>query len=142
MKLMVVTMPTFFVEEDKILTALFEEGLDVLHLRKPQTPAMFVERLLTQIPKEYHARIVTHEHFYLKEEFGLKGIHLSAQNPGEPHGYRGHISRTCRSFEEVKQWKSVHDYVFLHPTYDSISQAGGVSPFLPEDLRRAQAVAS
>lgn len=38
MKLIVVTAPTFFVEEDKIITALFEEGLDILHLRKPETP--------------------------------------------------------------------------------------------------------
>ncbi len=30
MKLIVVTAPTFFVEEDKIITALFEEGLDIL----------------------------------------------------------------------------------------------------------------
>lgn len=29
MKLIVVTTPTFFVEEDKIITALFEEGLDL-----------------------------------------------------------------------------------------------------------------
>ena len=29
MKLIVVTAPTFFVEEDKIITALFEEGLDI-----------------------------------------------------------------------------------------------------------------
>ena len=49
MKLIVVTTPTFFVEEDKIITALFEEGLDVLHLRKPETPAMYSERLLTLI---------------------------------------------------------------------------------------------
>ena len=35
MKLIVVTTPTFFVEEDKIMTALFEEGLAVLHHRKP-----------------------------------------------------------------------------------------------------------
>ena len=44
MKLIVVTAPTFFVEEDKIITALFEEGLDILHLRKPETPAMYSER--------------------------------------------------------------------------------------------------
>ena len=50
MKLIVVTTPTFFVEEDKIITALFEEGLDILHLRKPETPAMYSERLLTLIP--------------------------------------------------------------------------------------------
>ena len=49
MKLIVVTTPTFFVEEDKIITALFEEGLDILHLRKPETPAMYSERLLTPV---------------------------------------------------------------------------------------------
>ena len=37
MKLILLTPPDFFVEEDKILTALFEEGLDLLHLRKPDT---------------------------------------------------------------------------------------------------------
>lgn len=50
MKLIVVTAPPYFVEEDKIITALFEEGLDILHLRKPETPAMYSERLLTLIP--------------------------------------------------------------------------------------------
>ena len=75
MKLIVVTAPTFFVEEDKIITALFEEGLDILHLRKPETPAMYSERLLTLIPEKYHKRIITHEHFYLQEEFSLMGIH-------------------------------------------------------------------
>ena len=99
MKLIVVTTPTFFVEEDKIITALFEEGLDVLHLRKPETPAMYSERLLTLIPDKYHRRIVTHEHFYLKEEFNLMGIHLNARNPKEPHDYYGHISCSCHSVD-------------------------------------------
>ena len=46
MKLILITTPTYFVEEDKIITALFEEGLDTLHLRKPDTAPMFAERLL------------------------------------------------------------------------------------------------
>lgn len=55
MKLIVVTAPTFFVEEDKIITALFEEGLDILHLRKPENSLpMYSERLLTLIPAKYH----------------------------------------------------------------------------------------
>ena len=58
MKLIVVTTPTFFVEEDKIITALFEEGLDVLHLRKPETPAMYSERLLTHL-----CRHLLHAHY-------------------------------------------------------------------------------
>ena len=41
MKLIVVTAPTFFVEEDQIITALFEEGMDILHLRMPCMPNGF-----------------------------------------------------------------------------------------------------
>ena len=52
MKLILITTPTYFVEEDKIITALFEEGLDTLHLRKPDTAPMFAERLLTLIPEQ------------------------------------------------------------------------------------------
>ena len=32
MKLVIMTKPTFFVEEDKILTTLFEEGMENLHI--------------------------------------------------------------------------------------------------------------
>lgn len=137
MKLIVVTTPTFFVEEDKIITTLFEEGLDILHLRKPETPAMYSERLLTLIPEKYHKRIVTHEHFYLKEEFNLMGIHLNSRNPKEPHDYSGHISCSCHSVEEVKNKKHFYDYLFMSPVYDCISKEGYQSAYTPEELRQA-----
>ncbi len=137
MKLIVVTAPTFFVEEDKIITALFEEGLDILHLRKPETPAMYAERLLTLIPEKYHRRIVTHEHFYLKEEFNLMGIHLNSRNPKEPHDYSGHVSCTCHSIEEAKNKKHFYDYLFMSPIYDCITKEGILSGYTPEELRQA-----
>lgn len=137
MKLIVVTTPTFFVEEDKIITTLFEEGLDILHLRKPETSAIYAERLLTLIPEKYHRRIVTHEHFYLKEEFNLMGIHLNARNPKEPHDYSGHVSCSCHSVEEVKSKKHFYDYVFMSPIFDSISKENYQSAYTAEELRTA-----
>ena len=137
MKLIVVTAPTFFVEEDKIITALFEEGLDILHLRKPETPAMYSERLLTLIPEKYHKRIITHEHFYLQEEFSLMGIHLNTRNPKEPHDYSGHISCTCHSLDEVTNKKHFYDYLFLSPIYNCITKSGVTSGFTAEELRQA-----
>ena len=74
MKLILITPPTYFVEENKIITDLFEEGLDILHLRKPSTAPMYAERLLTLIPEQYHKRIVVHGHFYLKEEYRLVNV--------------------------------------------------------------------
>jgi thiamine-phosphate pyrophosphorylase len=138
MKLIVVTSPNFFVEEDKIITSLFDEGLDILHLRKPESPAIFSERLLTLIPEKYHRRIVTHEHFYLKEEFNLMGIHLNSRNPNEPHDYDGHVSCSCHTAEEVKNKKHFYDYVFMSPIYDSISKNNNYSTITAEELREAQ----
>ena len=50
MKLAILTQPAFFVEEDKILSALFEEGLDILHLHKPNSEPVYSERLLSLLP--------------------------------------------------------------------------------------------
>jgi len=53
MKLIIMTKSTFFVEEDKILTTLFEAGLDNLHLNKPGAEPIYSERLLTLMPEQY-----------------------------------------------------------------------------------------
>ena len=137
MKLILITPPTYFVEEDKIITALFEEGLDLLHLRKPDTAPIYAERLLTLIPEQYHKRIVVHGHFYLKDEFKLKGVHLNSRNPHLPGNYKGHISRSCHSLEEVKEHKKNCDYVFLSPVFDSISKKDYHANYTPEEIRKA-----
>lgn len=137
MKLILLTTPTYFVEEDKIITALFEEGLDTLHLRKPDTAPMYAERLLTLIPEQYHKRIVVHGHFYLKGEYNLKGIHLNRRNPNPPENYRGHISCSCHSLEEVKTRKPDCDYVFLSPIFNSISKQNYNSIYTSEGIRAA-----
>ena len=62
MKLILLTMPDFFIEEHQILTALFDEGLELLHLRKPDSESVYLERLLTLIPETYRKRIVLHDH--------------------------------------------------------------------------------
>ena len=137
MKLILITSPTYFVEEDKIITSLFEEGLDILHLRKPDTAPMYAERLLTLIPEQYHKRIVVHGHFYLKEEFRLKGIHLNLRNPNAPDHYKGHISCSCHSLEEVKERKRNYDYVFMSPVFDSISKQDYNAQYSPEEIKKA-----
>lgn len=46
MKLIVITSPDFIPEEARIITGLFEVGLDLLHLRKPDATAHEVGNLL------------------------------------------------------------------------------------------------
>ncbi len=135
MKLILMTTPFFFVEEHQILNALFDEGLEILHLRKPSTEPVYSERLLTLIPESYRKRIVVHDHFYLKNEYNLKGIHLNHRNPELPQKYKGHISCSCHTADEVMMHKKVCDYVFLSPIFDSISKENYSSTFSQGDLR-------
>ncbi len=134
MKLLLMTTPYFFVEEHQILNALFEEGLEGLHLRKPNAEPVYSERLLTLISEPYRKRIVVHDHFYLKNEYGLKGIHLNHRNPELPPKYKGHLSCTCHTAEEVKAHKKMCDYVFLSPLYPTSTVESGVL-YTPSQLR-------
>lgn len=137
MKLLLLSSPNFFVEEDKILAALFDEGLDILHLRKPNSEPVYCERLLTLLPQKYHQRIVTNDHFYLKEEFDLMGIHISERNPQIPHGYNGVTTQTCYSLEELAEAKKKNQYVILRDVYNTTSDSGSKAAYTHEQLRDA-----
>lgn len=137
MQLIIITTPHFFDREAEAITALFHQGLEILHLRKPKASIEELERLLNQLPQEYLERIVTHERFSLVSTFHLKGIHLNARNPRVPIGYKGYISRSCHSFEEVTEHKKSCQYVFLSPIYNSISKEGYNATFSLEELKMA-----
>lgn len=137
MKLIVMTQTTFFVEEDKILSTLFEEGLDILHLYKPGAEPIYSERLLSLIDHDYHKRIMVHDHFYLKEEYNLKGIHLPTANATAPDDYRGSVSRTCHHIDELKAAKKQSDYVFLKTMFDSQTYPADKRTLSVEDLEQA-----
>lgn len=137
MKLVLMTQPTFFVEEDKILTSLFDEGLENLHLYKPGSSPMYSERLLSLLSDEYYKRITVHDNFYLKEEYKLKGIHIDDETSQPPHGYKGHISRTCTHLGQLKEAKRHADYVFLKYIFDSQSEPDQKASFTEASLQEA-----
>lgn len=124
MKLILMTRPEFFVEEHQILSTLFDEGLETLHLRKPNTEPVYSERLISLIDENYRKNIVVHDHFYLKNEYGLKGIHLNSRNPELPKNYKGHISCTAQNGEDLKNYAIFSDYIFLSPLFDPKGEQG------------------
>lgn len=137
MKLVIMTKPTFFVEEDKIISSLFDEGLDNLHLYKPGTEPIYSERLLTLLHEDSFNKITVHNNFYLKDEYGLKGIHIDDACTPPPTGYKGHISRTCNALNELKEAKRKPDYVFLKNTFDSLSDINVKASFTMQQLEDA-----
>ena len=137
MKLALMTQPTFFVEEDKILTSLFEEGLDDLHLYKPGSSPMYCERLLSLLSDEHRKRITVHDHFYLKDEYHLRGIHINDESSPAPKGYKGQICRTCTHLSQLKEAKRHADYVLLKYIFDSQTEPDQKASFTLDELREA-----
>lgn len=132
MKLAIMTKSTFFVEEDKILTTLFEAGLDSLHLYKPNSSPIYSERLLSLLPDNTYNKITVHGHFYLKDEYRLAGIHLDSTSEKAPENYKGNASITCRTMSDVKEFKKQAKYIFMGNIFQSLS-----SPFEQADFDMA-----
>lgn len=120
MKLIIMTQPTYFVEEDKILSALFDEGLDMLHINKPESEPLYAERLLTLLPQNSYNRISVHQHYYLRQEYDLRGIHVDSPQATVPEGFRKHITRSTPNISDLKEMKKQCDYVMLHSLFDSL----------------------
>lgn len=137
MKWIIITSPEFLSGEAIFIDKLFSQGLDLLHLRKPEASLEAYKRLLLQIPKHWYSRIVLHQHFALAEKFGLHGIHLNRRCSQVPDSFRGSISCSCHTLEEVKKQKASKDYVFLSPIFDSISKVGYHAAFSPTLLKQA-----
>ena len=137
MKLVIMTKSTFFVEEDKILSSLFDEGLDNLHLFKPGSSPMYSERLLTLLPEDYYRKITVHDHYYLKQEYDLAGIHIDDPSAPVPEGYKGKYSRTCTDLAQLKDMKKKSQYVFLKNIFDCIEFKEEKSSFTLNQLELA-----
>lgn len=137
MKWIAITSPEILSGEATFIGKLFLQGLDLLHLRKPEASLEAYKQLLLQIPEQWHNRIVLHEHFELAEEYKLHGIHLNRRCSVVPNAYHGSISCSCHTIEEVITQKDSKDYVFLSPIFDSISKVGYHAAFSPTSLKQA-----
>lgn len=77
LKLIAISWPTFFKDEAEVINALFESGLPLLHLRKPNADVGDVEKLIKHISPEFHDRLTMHYFPQLAADYELGGYHLS-----------------------------------------------------------------
>lgn len=144
MKFIVITPPEFIPDEAERIVELFDNGLDVLHLRKPGSSINDCMRLLDALPASLLGRIVTHDHHSLCRDYCLMGVHLNGRNP-EPPAFLSSadrhttVSASCHSIDEAARRKATLDYLFLSPIFDSISKQGYRAAYTPEEIEKAAA---
>ena len=136
MQLIVITYPDFIAEEAAKINALFDAGLEILHVRKPKALKGEYVALLDRIQLCYHSKIKIHEYFELTDDYELLGVHLNARNPKYEGNKQVQISKSCHSLEELSAIDE-YDYVFLSPIFDSISKEGYTSNFSDDVLKNA-----
>jgi thiamine-phosphate pyrophosphorylase len=132
MDLIVISNPSAIDNEADIINALFAEGLNLFHLRKPKSTEDEISELLSKIDSKYHSKIALHQHYALAERFQVKRIHFSEslrlQTPEDaliPWKERGFIlSTSIHSLNSIASLSSSFSYAFLGPFFESISKPG------------------
>lgn len=140
-RILAVTLPDIMPGEARLIELMLRGGIRRVHLRKPSATEAELESLLSAIPAGLLPRISLHDHHRLARVFGT-GVHLNARNPEPPEGFRGTLSRSCHSPEELAVDPHGVDYSFLSPVYDSISKQGYNHSFDIEALSRSQFIDS
>jgi len=134
----IITLPDYFEGEAEKINAFLREGkADLIHIRKPSSTEEKMRALLEGILMDSRKRLVLHDYHNLAREYDLYGIHLNGRNPLPLDGWKGSVSRSCHSLNEVMEWKDKCNYVSLSPIYDSVSKIGYNSAFTKEEIIEA-----
>nr|NQU90539.1 thiamine phosphate synthase [Bacteroidota bacterium] len=125
--IIIISSPASLPDEHEIIRQLFNEGLEIFHLRKNEYSESELKKFIGNIPERHFKKIVLHSHYRLAGEYGLKGIHV-------PHTFRDKtpgrsVSISFHALEEIQKVDIRFDYGFLSPVFDSISKEGYKSRF-------------
>jgi len=131
MELIVITHPEYFMGEGKLINALFDAGLQLLHLRKPGNDVVKFMALMKEINPVYHPAISIHQHHELADLFLIKRLHYP-EKLWQVTGEQKKIELFAKGFHlsrSIHQWgppadTAFLDYVFFGPVFNSISKKG------------------
>ncbi|MDQ6527988.1 thiamine phosphate synthase [Flavobacterium sp. LHD-85] len=127
--MIVITNPFTIEDEIDILHSLLEEGLSLLHIRKPDFSELEMSQFINQIKLEFRNKLVLHNHHHLAEYFGVDRFHFSEKERKSNLNDPAKFSKPCRSrststhsIEDFNSLENDFDYAFLSPVFKSISK--------------------
>jgi thiamine-phosphate pyrophosphorylase len=131
MQLIVISPDNTIDNETEIVNRLFANGLQKLHLRKPQFTAHDHSNYIARIDTRYHSRIILHSCFELLTEFQLGGVHLNSFLQKDIQTMEQvsilsppSVSASFHTWDEIAENNVAYNYVFISPVFDSISKSG------------------
>jgi thiamine-phosphate pyrophosphorylase len=126
--MIIISSPTPQVGEIETIHSLFENGLELLHVRKPEFTKLEMEVFVSAIRQEYRNQLSLHSHHQLAEAFGINRIHFTEKNemkhPNCLKDWKNEDlnSTSIHSMSDFEKLSNVFDYAFFGPVFESISK--------------------
>ncbi|MGA9637658.1 thiamine phosphate synthase [Flavobacterium sp.] len=124
--MIVISNPTAIANEINTIHALFEQGLALFHVRKPDFSATEMKAFVLAIGLEHSPKLVLHSHHQLAAALGINRLHFTtkdrATNPVRVLNPNWVISTSTHSIQEFNNINNCFEYAFLSPVYPSISK--------------------
>lgn len=136
--MILITNPQSVPNETEIINALFNEGLEVLHVRKPDFDKAQLSEFISKIDEQFHSRIMIHSHYELLDSFQIKGIHFTEKTKHLLADYDSVQCTKSLAVHELTELKSIPqtvDYVFLSPLFPSVTKEGYSKQWDFEELK-------
>lgn len=128
--LLVISNPTAVTDEANIINALFEEGLQIFHLRKPAMAVTEIDELMKKIEPAYYNRIAIHQHHQMAKQYSINRLHFTepARKTADEQTFIQLKSAGCNlstSIHQTNEYKNISpcfSYTFFGPVFNSISK--------------------
>lgn len=128
--MIIISNPTPQVGEIETIHSLFENGLKLLHVRKPEFTKLEMEVFVSAIRQEYRNQLSLHSHHQLAKAFGINRIHFTEKKRNETsekclkewkeRGFK--LSTSIHRMIDFEKLSTVFDYAFFGPVFESISK--------------------
>ena len=125
--IIVITPEEVVQNETELINELFQEGLDLLHIRKPFINSEEMTDFLQKIDSEFQHQLVLHSHYELAENFNISRFHfreIDRQNNLYKSFIDKTISTSVHDIQTFNQLNEDWEYAFISPVFPSISKKG------------------
>jgi len=127
MELIVIAHPKMLKDEALLVNQLFDAGLPIFHLRKPEADEAAHRKFMDGILPQYHNRIALHHFHALANDYNIKRLHHTERfrksstvcDFSQPYTF----STSIHQLAEIDQISHYH-YSFFGPVFNSLSKPG------------------
>ena len=128
--MIVITNPIPIPNEIDTIHSLFENGLELLHIRKPDFSETEMNAFLSEIKSDFRQQLVLHSHHQLASVFNVNRIHFTEKTRIETfeeslknwkkNGFS--LSTSIHQMIDFEKLSALFDYAFFGPVFESISK--------------------